>query len=154
MRKSGANQWNERQTAAANARRVLPAAAAAYFAQIREALAQDPAPDELHPLRLRTKRLRYTIELFRPCYGAGLERALTALRGLQSVLGEVNDCAVAARIAQQSVAPSRRRDQVTRFIEERAAGRAREFRRIWSEEFDAPGREAWWTSYLARATRR
>lgn len=154
MSKTGANQWNERQTAAANARRVLPAAAAAYFAKIREALAQDPLPDALHPLRLRTKRLRYTIELFRPCYGAGLEQALTALRGLQNALGEVNDSAVAARLAIEGMPPSPRRDRVTRFLERRAAERALEFRRIWLEEFDAPGREAWWTSYLARAPRR
>jgi hypothetical protein len=39
------------------------------------------------------------------------------------------------------------------FLEERAAAKAEEFRKDWSEVFDAPGQERWWTTYLARHAR-
>ncbi|MEI9973986.1 MAG: CHAD domain-containing protein [Ignavibacteriota bacterium] len=52
---------------------------------------------ELHVIRLATKRVRYTLELFRPCYGPGLELRITSLQRLQQLLGEVNDCAAAER---------------------------------------------------------
>jgi CHAD domain-containing protein len=61
--------WDERVDAAANARRELPRLAADYFARARKLLAEDPPPAKLHALRLDTKRLRYTLELFRAVAG-------------------------------------------------------------------------------------
>lgn len=135
---------------AANARCLLPRAVAAFFAQVRNQLARNPAPPDLHPLRLAAKRLRYTLELFRPCYGPGLDARLEALRNLQTSLGEVNDSSVVARMLAQSMEPSPRRERVLAFLERRAAQKALEFRKHWAGTFDVPGQELWWTSYLAR----
>jgi CHAD domain-containing protein len=146
--------WDERVGATANARRELPQLAASYFAQVRALLADDPSPAKLHRLRLLTKRLRYTLELFRPCYGPGLETRLAALRGVQQSLGEVNDSAAAGRLLSKAMSTaSPQRTHVLRFLEERAAVKAQEFRRDWAEVFDAPGQERWWTTYLARHAR-
>jgi CHAD domain-containing protein len=147
-------RWDERTGATANARRELPRLAASYFAQVRALLANDPSPAKLHRLRLLTKRLRFTLELFRPCYGPGLETRLAALRRIQQSLGEVNDSTAAARLISKSMSTaSPQRARLLRFLEERAAVKAQEFRKDWAEVFDAPGQEIWWTTYLARHAR-
>ena len=146
--------WDERAGAAANARREFPQLAARYFAQVRALLADDPSPDKLHRVRLLTKRLRYTLELFRPCYGPGLETRLAALHRIQQSLGEVSDSAAAGRLLSRSMSTaSPQRARLLRFLQERAAAKAREFRQDWAEVFDAPGQERWWTTYLARHAR-
>ena len=143
--------WEERAGAAVNARRELPHLAASYFARVRALLADDPSAPKLHRLRLLTKRLRYTLELFRPCYGPGLDTRLAALRRIQQSLGEVNDSATAGRLLSRSMsAASPQRARILHFLEGRAAAKAEEFRKDWSEVFDAPGQERWWTTYLAR----
>ena len=105
-----------------------------------------PTP-ELHRLRLASKRLRYTLELFRPCYPAGLEERLDALKKLQDWLGEVNDAVASGKLLRGAL---KRQPKVRKFLEERAAEKAAEFARHWKETFDAPGQEAWWTDFLAR----
>ena len=97
MSKRHIARWDARTAAAANARRELPRLVAAYFARVRELLADNPPPAKLHAIRLETKRMRYTLELFRPCYGPGMDTRLAALRHIQQLLGEVNDCSTTER---------------------------------------------------------
>jgi CHAD domain-containing protein len=147
VRKPYRATWDEKADTAANARRELPKLTADYFARARKLLAQDPPPAELHALRLDTKRLRYTFELFRPCYGPGLEARIEALRRVQQLLGEVNDIVTAAALLPQ-------RARARRVLENRAQAKAQEFRRHWAEAMDAPGQEDRWAAYLARNARR
>jgi CHAD domain-containing protein len=140
-------RWDERADAAANARRELPLLATDYFARARKLLAEDPPPAKLHALRLDTKRLRYTLELFRPCYGPGLEARLEALRRVQQLLGEVNDSVATATLLPQGA-------RGRRFLENRAETQAQEFRKHWAEAMDAPGQVERWTAYLSRNARR
>jgi CHAD domain-containing protein len=146
-------EWDEKANAAANARRELPALVARYFASVRELLAKAPPPPELHRLRLATKRLRYTLELFRPCYGPGLETRMAELRAVQQLLGEVNDSAATGRLLAKAMPESAQRAQVEKFLAERAAQKAQEFRRHWDKVFDAAGRERRWMDYLKRQAR-
>src|ERR1035438_1130614 len=62
MSKRHIARWDARAAAAANARRELPRLVAAYFARVRELLADNPPPAKLHAIRLETKRLRYRSE--------------------------------------------------------------------------------------------
>ena len=147
-------EWDERASAAANARAHLPRLMADYFVAVRELLAADPPPLKLHQVRLASKRVRYTLELFRQCYGPGLETRLEALRELQQVLGKVNDATTARRLlakAMNAKSPQSRR--VQKFLDERGTHQALEFRKHWDEVFDAPGQLEWWIGYLARHTR-
>ncbi len=147
-------KWDEGAGPALNARRRLPGVVVAYFARGRELLAKEPKQAEWHALRLATKRLRYTLELFRPCYGPGFRTRLVALHRLQQSLGEINDCATAIA-ALDGVFPrkSPQRTRVARFLHQRGAAKTEEFRKEWTRVFDAPGRERWWTAYLARHAR-
>src|SRR5579863_3547922 len=90
--------WDETAAAAENARRHLPTIVAAYFAEGRELLNGKMKHSDLRALRLSTNRLRYTLELFRSCYGPSLRARMAMLQRLQQALGEINDPATAARI--------------------------------------------------------
>ena len=154
MTKPRRMEWDERAPAEANARGHLPQLLADYFAAVRKLLARDPAPAELHKVRLASKRVRYTLELFRHCYGPGLEERLEALHELQQVLGEINDATTARGLLAKTMNPKSPQSQrVQKFLEERATHNAQEFRKHWDDVFDAPGQMEWWTAYLARHTR-
>jgi CHAD domain-containing protein len=139
-------KWDESAAPAANAASELPRLVSAYFSTVREFLAQDPTPPELHQLRLASKRLRYTLELFRPCYSEGLEDRIRALKKLQDWLGDVNDAVATARLLNRTL---KTRPKLRKFLEDRAARQAAGFIRHWNEIFDAPGREVWWMDFLA-----
>jgi CHAD domain-containing protein len=147
MGKTANTKWEPRAGAAANARRELPRMVSAYFSGVREFLADDHAPCKLHRLRLASKRVRYTLELFRPCYPAGFEDRLDALKKLQDWLGEVNDAVASERLLRDAL---KRQPKVRKFLEDRAADQAAKFIHHWKETFDAPGREAWWTEFLRK----
>lgn len=153
MSKRSAITWDVGASAAVNARRVLPLMVAQYIADVRKLLARDPPPARLHAVRLASKRIRYTLELFRPCYGPGLEKRLAPLRSLQQVLGEVNDCAATERLIQKLIPDSPSRRRAERYLRERAGRKAAELRTDWREWFDAPGRERWWVEYFAKGAR-
>ncbi len=47
-----------------------------------------------HAMRIAAKRLRYTMELFKPVYEGGLDRVIEAIKQVQSLLGDAHDCDV------------------------------------------------------------
>ena len=139
-------KWDEHTTAAANARRVLPRLAADYFKEVRDFLATEREPEEFHRMRLASKRFRYTLELFRPCYGTGLEERLGALKKLQDALGDLNDA-----VASMDLLGGRTGEKVEKFLSARAEEKAQEFRVHWTESFDAPKQEDVWLEFLRKA---
>jgi CHAD domain-containing protein len=147
-------EWDENADAVENARTFLPKLVADYFGLGRELLAANPSPAELHALRLASKKLRYTLELFKSCYGPGLTARIDALKSLQQMLGEINDTVAAERaIEEVLVAKTPESRQVVRFLRKRGAAKAMEFRNHWTTVFDADGQERWWVDYLARQAR-
>jgi inorganic triphosphatase YgiF len=142
-------KWNPRLTAAANARRQLPRMMSEYFAEVRDALTKKASPAHLHRIRLASKKIRYTLELFRSCYdAAAFDARLTALKDVQTYLGEVNDAVATARMLSALMPHSPGRRALSAFLKKRAAKKAEEFRKHWTERFDAPGQERWWTEFL------
>jgi hypothetical protein len=146
--------WARRTDVAENARTRLPKLAAAYFAEGRKLLAANPTPAELHALRLASKKFRYTIELFKSCYGSGINTRIDALKSIQQMLGDINDTVAAEHTIEAALAErTRETDRVARLLRTRGAVKAREFRKYWKGVFDAPGQERWWTDYLSRPKR-
>jgi CHAD domain-containing protein len=140
--------WNASKSAAENASLELPRLARAYFRSGRAIFRAVPAARALHRFRLDTKRFRYTLELFAPCYGPGLERRLARLRKIQDYLGEINDCAT----ARELLGP--KRATASSFLERRMTAKTGAVRSYWRQTFDADGQERWWTNYLARFARK
>ena len=102
---SHAEQWLRVQPARASgegavpfARRVLDRLQAKALRQTRTRGFSDP--DWRHALRVRLKRLRYVAEFFSSCFDAQrARRYIRRLKALQDILGDLNDIAVARRLA-------------------------------------------------------
>ncbi len=153
MAKQQQIKWNENSSVALNARRRLPALITWYFGEGRTLLAQNPPAPEFHRLRLATKRVRYTLELFRPCYGSALERRLDELKGVQQLLGELNDLVAFQGMLADRKGAGAHKAQLEEFLKARIDAKVQEFREYWSGTFDAPGRELRWTRYLGQDAR-
>lgn len=142
--------WDEAASASANARARLPALAQAYFDQGRKLLDPSSSPAAMHHFRLETKAFRYTLELFRPCYGPALDRYLGGLREIQDCLGALNDCAATRDlIAEKLPKHDPERGKIEAFLAQRGRREAAKFRRHWRTTFDSPGQEQRWLRYLS-----
>lgn len=150
MKKRRGLPWDPALTTGANARLHLPAITREFFAAGRELLAGPAAPADLHMFRLAAKRFRYTLELFRPLYGRGLEQKLEAVRRIQSLLGKRQDCEVLAGRLRLPAQTSENLRAALEKCERQGLKLEQEFRSYWLDVFDAPGHELSWARYFAR----
>lgn len=140
--------WKPYESAALNARLVLPKMLRDYFESGRK-LDHDSAARQMHGFRLRTKHLRYTLEAFVSLYGPGLKKRIDSLRPIQNALGELNDCEVLLAELHKKLPHN-----VRIHIRKRADEKQQEFLRYWREEFDAADEDKKWEQYLTRSGRR
>jgi CHAD domain-containing protein len=145
--KSSELSWQEAESAALNARRVLPKLVCAYFKAGRK-LDSVSSPRDMHAFRLKTKQLRYTLEAFVDLHGPGLQAKVAALRPIQNALGDANDCEVLLSEMGKRLPHAARAT-----IAKRAGEKRKEFLRYWREEFDAPNEDKKWQQYLTRSAR-
>jgi CHAD domain-containing protein len=124
------------ESAEANADRLLPALAEDLFRAGEEAARANSSLRNMHRVRLKGKRLRYTLELFQPVYGNKTEQMMTSLKGLQEKLGAINDCATTLGMLQRD---RRATTAVRRLTSEREA----EFRAYWKRHFGSRARSRW-----------
>jgi CHAD domain-containing protein len=131
------------RTATVNARALLPKMAEKYFHAGREAADGARSPKEVHRFRIATKRFRYTLELFRPVYGASLDQRLTTLHDLQTTLGKLSDY----RSMQQMLEGD---EELVAKLKHAAKKHLKEFQDDW-KEFDGEGQMERWRAYLGES---
>jgi len=154
MLKRDTFEWDHMASPGSNARRRLPDLVRSYYEDGRKTASSDPAPEALHDFRLRTKRLRYTVELFRSCYGPGVERWLESLRQIQGHLGAISDCDTTRQICRAALPEaSSDRKRLETYLDGQAAREAAAFHRYWRSEFDKPGEARRWETYFGRKTK-
>jgi hypothetical protein len=73
-----------------NARRVL-AVRIAEFYSFEPIVSHPELSEALHDMRISAKRLRYTLELFRPQFGKAGDRQIERVKKLQELLGTLHD---------------------------------------------------------------
>jgi CHAD domain-containing protein len=108
-------------------------------------LGASPADEALHRLRIRVKRVRYTLELASPDADKRTERMIRAAKRLQDVLGEHQDAVVAEERIRTLAAESEAGEA---FVAGRLAERQAERRRQLRKRFPRAWRR------LRRASRR
>ena len=144
-------RWSVKKNAAQNAARELPALVEEVFRAARKVARPDSPKKPLHQFRLVVKRFRYTLELFRPCYGPALKRRLDALRALQDFLGEINDCETTlAMLKNAELAELEESVTLRDFVVARMQAKRAAFVAHWHETFDHPGEEGAWAGYFKR----
>ncbi|HTM48772.1 MAG TPA: CHAD domain-containing protein [Bryobacteraceae bacterium] len=114
-------------TAKELASKLLPDLAEQFFE--RGSRAADGGADEIHRFRVAAKKLRYTLELFLPLYGSGLDSWLDRVRNIQ---------ALAARIDHASALRRRLADddgKTAAALDRQQDRQMAEFRREWTRNF-------------------
>ena len=143
--------WDEAASTAENSRSRLPTVAQAYFDQGRKLLDPSSSPAAMHKFRLETKAFRYTLELFRPCFGPALDRYVGGLREIQDCRGALSDCSATRElIAEKLPKHDPAGEMIDGFLAERGRRESAKFRRYWGTTFDSPGQEQRWLRYLSR----
>jgi CHAD domain-containing protein len=113
-----------------------------------ERLGASPSDDQLHDLRIRTKRVRYAADAVAPVVGKAARGLARAAAGLQEVLGELNDAVVAAswlrqrREATSDQAEIRATEALAAYEHDAAAGAREGWRAAW-EKLAAPEMRSW-----------
>jgi CHAD domain-containing protein len=135
--------WKPKESVAANARRVLPGKAEAYFAA-GDAVATDNAtPEKLHEFRLATKSFRYMLELFVPVYGPGLTARIGKVKKVQQHLGVIQDCETLLGMGLKDA-------KLDRYARERMKTRKQEFLDYWRSDMSSATLRKQWSAYFKR----
>ena len=102
---------------------------------------------ELHAFRLRTKHLRYTLELLAPLLGRGASPRLALLRTVQEQLGALNDCKMA-----RGFAAVRHCEELRRWLAKRQRKEQQRFAEAWAQAWRRTrGGRTWERYFAARA---
>jgi CHAD domain-containing protein len=113
-----------------------------------EALPEPPSDEDLHAVRIKTKRARYAAELAAPEVGRPAERLVDRLKKLQDLLGAHQDAVVAETRLRELAGegPGRGTGLVAGLLVERQRTRrlaAREAFTEWWPKVQRRGRKAW-----------
>ncbi len=131
------------ESKAENARRLLPRMLDELFRAGTRAARAGASHETMHQFRLKTKRMRYTLELFESVYGTKAEHLMDWLKSLQEKLGAINDCAMTLQMVKRN---RRAAAAVRRLTGERED----EFRTYW-ESGPGPRERNKWKAVLAAA---
>jgi CHAD domain-containing protein len=121
----------------------LPAMIDDLFRAGREAALPASSRQKMHRFRLKTKRMRYTLELFEPIYGEKTTPIMETLKELQGKLGAINDCATTLEMIG-------RNRTAAAAVQELAGKRVGEFREYWKVHFK-PREKVRWKAVLGAA---
>ncbi len=128
---AGGNLADSQVAVGETARRILPQIAADFVERGNAASQAKVSPEKLHAFRIASKKFRYTLELFAPLYGPSVNTWLESLKGVQTVLGDINDCVTVS----QMIADYKGSGPVTNWIKKRQRRKIEQFSRLWLEEF-------------------
>ena len=110
-------------------------------------LDENSPPDAYHEVRIRAKRLRYTLDAFASLYGEAAQDYIRALAKLQTVLGEYNDFKVRELRFAELVARAPRLPPSTSFmvgrLVERDAHAAENFHKTFVRAYRRIRRRRW-----------
>ena len=144
-------KWDASGTSSTNAAAVLPKLAHQFFRAGR-AVAQPSTPDKkLHRFRLKVKRFRYTLELFKPCFGPTLDEHIRKVKELQEHLGTMNDCAsTLTMLKKASLKNLDGTEQLKSYLAKRIQKERAAFFDYWARTFRPEDAEQRWADYLRR----
>lgn len=124
---------------------LLPRMAKDYFRRGKEASQGKMPVEDLHRFRIAAKNLRYTLDLFAPVYGDRIAPLVGQIKGVQTAIGDIHDCAVVRRMAAKRGG----RGELLASLKKRQQKKTSEFRRRAPEAFES-GAAGEWVDRLGR----
>jgi CHAD domain-containing protein len=118
----------------------LPALAEAFFQAGDAAADPDATYRAMHRFRLRSKRFRYTLELFERFYGSEMATGAKSLKGVQDRLGAINDCVTTIDLLAAD-------PDAVAAIQKLLVERTRAFQTYWRSHF-RQAKRVWWRRWL------
>ncbi|HEU4778360.1 MAG TPA: CHAD domain-containing protein [Steroidobacteraceae bacterium] len=147
LRLGTASSARSREVITANVARELIRHAAGKLHKHADRLNDDSTADDFHRVRIRAKRLRYTLDAFGSLYGGAAREYLDALAKLQHVLGEYHDSTVRAGLFTELVTSGRLVPAATSFLVGRLVERdqsdCRKCQRKFSKAYRRIKRRRW-----------
>lgn len=141
--------WNPAWDAAQNAAHLLPPGVQEFFRAGRLAASGSPEEAALHPFRLATKRLRYSVELLAGLYPDEAAEQLAALKEVQTFLGDITDCLATRDLLldrhERLLPPN-----FLSFLQQRMQSRLQLFQEYWRRQLDSAGAEERWLAYFCQ----
>jgi CHAD domain-containing protein len=128
----------------------LPKLAKRFLQDGDDAAQKKASAEELHQYRIEAKKLRYTLELFQPVYGAAAKEWLDRLRQVQSLLGDIHDYHM-VRLACVDLGGD---SELEGWLKKKQRKRTREFRKLWKEGFSDAAARREWVAALRRPERK
>jgi CHAD domain-containing protein len=116
LRLGTASGAHAREAITANIARKLIRSTAGKLRKCADRLVSSSTSEDFHKVRIRAKRLRYTLDAFGGLYGGAAREYVAALAKLQHVLGEYHDSAVRAELFAKLVTSGRRVPAATSFF--------------------------------------
>jgi CHAD domain-containing protein len=139
----------------AAAQRILPAMAKDHFHAGKEAADEDASAVVLHQFRISGKHLRYTLDFFAPLYGASLTGLQDQLKEVQTLLGDINDCATVRRLLRRHSSLSRNNKvdesgmkEIPAALKKRQRQKTEQFRKHYAPEFSSAAALRRWKESL------
>ncbi len=102
-----------------------------FLGRGKRALGPKASIEKVHRLRIEAKKVRYTLELFAPVYGASFDGWMERIKALQSVLGVISDCDMVRAMIERQGGDRRIESALRRKIR----GKLGEFRQLWADSF-------------------
>ncbi len=149
-------KFRPKKPARENAARLLPRLAARFFRAGDTSIEDDLSGEDVHNFRIKTKRFRYVLEYFRPCYGQALDAYLEVVRGLQAALGDLNDCHSTRLLLQELLRPGNppaRHKKLFAALASREQDLFEKYRGYWTENLENLKYRERFERYLAHPPR-
>jgi CHAD domain-containing protein len=116
---------------AATAMRTLEPMLEEFTSRGKRTLGPKASIEKIHRLRIEAKKVRYTLELFAPVYGASLDGWMERLKSLQNVLGTISDCESVREMIERQGGDRR----IESALRRKVSGKLEEFRQLWADSF-------------------
>jgi CHAD domain-containing protein len=136
------------QPATAELERPLIRMAEKFFQSGDQAASAHSSVNDLHRFRIRSKKFRYSVELFRPVYGAVAEEWVGQIKRIQTLLGDMNDY----RVARELIAELDPDASIASSFKQKQQKKADAFRKLWNEEYSGAAKQ--WVRSLERTPRK
>ena len=130
---------SDRSQIQVTASRILSRLAKEFFERGQLIATEKASAGELHRLRVAAKEFRYSLDLFGPLYGESIGPLLERLKGVQTLLGDINDCATVRRILERH--PGSR--EIVNAIKKRQRRKTERFGQEWTACSDPASVREW-----------